>query len=121
VALQFKNAYPGNFKACKAACVREEVQPGRMFVFETGQLANPKYIINFPTKRHWRDKSRLDDIDTGLKALVDEIKSRHIRSVAIPRAGGGLGGFAWRTGGPRMEEALRGFEDVHVVVFEPPQ
>src|SRR5262249_15201266 len=110
---------PENFKAYKAACVREEVQRGRMFVFETGQLANPKYIINFPTKRHWRDKSRLDDIDTGLKALVDEIRSRHIRSVAIPRLGCGLGGLDWRHVQPRIEGALGGLEDVHVVVFEP--
>ena len=53
IALQFKNAFPANFKAYEAACKREEVQPGRMFVFETGQLM-PKYIINFPTKRHWK-------------------------------------------------------------------
>ena len=70
VALQFKNAYPENFKAYEAACAREEVQPGRMFVFQTGQFTNPKYIINFPTKRHWRGKSRIEDIEAGLKALV---------------------------------------------------
>ena len=69
VALQFKNAYPENFKAYEAACAGKEVQPGRMFVFETGQLTNPKYIINFPTKRHWRGKSRMEDIEAGLKAL----------------------------------------------------
>ena len=57
IALQFKNAYPANFKAYEAACRREDIQPGRMFVFETGYLGNPKYIINFPTKRHWRGKS----------------------------------------------------------------
>ncbi len=72
IALQFKNAYPENFKAYEAACVRKEVQPGRMFVFETGYLTNPKYIINFPTKRHWRGKSRIEDIEAGLKALAEE-------------------------------------------------
>src|ERR1700674_2838694 len=70
IALQFKRAFPENFKAYEAACAREEVQPGRMLVFETGFLANPKYIINFPTKRHWRGKSRIKDIDAGLKPLV---------------------------------------------------
>ena len=72
IALQFKNAFPENFKAYAAACKREQVQPGRMFVFETGQLTPPRYIINFPTKRHWRGKSRIEDIEVGLKALVAE-------------------------------------------------
>ena len=83
VALQFKNAYPKNFKAYEAACAREEVHPGKMFVFETGLLTNPKYIINFPTKRHWRGKSRMEDIDSGLAALAREIGSRRIRSIAL--------------------------------------
>src|ERR1044072_3050938 len=72
VALQFKNAFPRNFKAYSAACKREEVQPGKMFVYETDELTNPKYIINFPTKRHWRGKSRIEDIEAGLAALAHE-------------------------------------------------
>src|SRR3977135_3618617 len=84
LALPFKIAYPENFEAYEAACAREEVQPGRMFVFETGQLTNPKYIINFPTKRHWRGNSRIEDIESGLKALAQEIRARHIRSIATP-------------------------------------
>ena len=75
VALQFKKAFPENFDAYARACDRKEVRPGRMFVFETGELANPRYIINFPTKRHWRRKSRIEDIDAGLKALVAAIRS----------------------------------------------
>ena len=70
IALQFKNAFPDNFKAYAAACAREEVRPGRMFVVDTGYVGNPKYIINFPTKRHWRGKSRMEDIEAGLSALV---------------------------------------------------
>lgn len=84
IALQFKKAWPENFKAYEAACKREEVQPGRMFVFETGQLTLPRYIINFPTKRHWRGASRIADIEAGLVALVDTIKSMGIRTIAIP-------------------------------------
>src|SRR5216684_1703761 len=84
VALQFKIAYPDNFKAYEAVCAHGEVQPGRMFVFQTGQLTNPKYIINFPTKRHWRGKSRMEDIDAGLDALAKEIRSRNVQSIAIP-------------------------------------
>ena len=71
IALQFKNAFPANFKAYAAACKRGEVQPGRMFVFEAGRLT-PKYIVNFPTKRHWKGKSRIEDVQSGLHALVRE-------------------------------------------------
>ena len=119
IALQFKNAFPENFKAYAAACQREDVQPGRMFVYETGQLTNPRYIINFPTKRHWLGKSRLEDIDSGLKALVQEIRDRNIRSIAIPPLGSGLGGLDWAQVRPRMAEALRGFDDLRIIIFEP--
>jgi O-acetyl-ADP-ribose deacetylase (regulator of RNase III) len=119
VALQFKNEFPANFKAYEAACAREEVQPGRMFVFETGTLTNPRFIINFPTKRHWRGKSRMEDIDSGLKALVEEIRRRGIHSIAIPPLGSGLGGLNWGDVRPRIEAALRGHEDLTVIVFEP--
>lgn len=95
IALQFKRMFPENFKAYAAACKRREVRPGRMFVFETGQLTPPRYIINFPTKRHWRGKSRMDDIESGLVALVAVIRARGIRSIAIPPLGSGLGGLDW--------------------------
>jgi O-acetyl-ADP-ribose deacetylase (regulator of RNase III) len=119
IALQFKNAFPENFKSYVAACERREVQPGRMLVFNTGGLTNPKYIINFPTKRHWRGKSRSEDIDAGLVALVNEIRSRDIQSIAIPPLGSGLGGLDWANVRPRIERTLRELPNVRVVVFEP--
>jgi O-acetyl-ADP-ribose deacetylase (regulator of RNase III) len=119
IALQFKNDFPENFKAYKAACDREEVQPGKMFVFETGTLTNPKFIINFPTKRHWRGKSRMEDIDSGLYALVEEIRNRGIHSIAIPPLGSGLGGLNWADVRARIKAALSGIDDLQAVVFEP--
>jgi O-acetyl-ADP-ribose deacetylase (regulator of RNase III) len=119
IALQFKNAFPDNFKAYAAACKASEVQPGRMFVFETGTLTNPRYIINFPTKRHWRGQSRLSDIDSGLEALVELIQSKHIHSVAIPPLGSGLGGLDWPDVKARIEAALGGLTEVRVMVYEP--
>ena len=119
IALQFKNAFPENFKSYAAACDRHEVQPGRMLVFETGRLTNPKYIINFPTKRHWRGKSRIEDIEAGLAALVNEIRARNIHSVAVPPLGSGLGGLDWSNVRPRIETSLRALEGVRVVIFEP--
>jgi O-acetyl-ADP-ribose deacetylase (regulator of RNase III) len=119
IALQFRKAWPENFKAYAAACQRHEVQPGRMLVFETGRLTPPRYIINFPTKRHWRGKSRIEDIESGLKALVAEVKHRGIRSIAIPPLGSGLGGLDWREVRPRIERAMEALPDVRIVVFEP--
>jgi O-acetyl-ADP-ribose deacetylase (regulator of RNase III) len=119
IALQFKNAFPENFKAYAAACKNEEVQPGRMFVFETGQLTNPRYIINFPTKRHWRGKSRMEDIEAGLKALVDTIRRYNIRSIAVPPLGSGLGGLDWPEVKLRIEAALQPLSDVRTIIYEP--
>ncbi|AOS78280.1 MULTISPECIES: type II toxin-antitoxin system antitoxin DNA ADP-ribosyl glycohydrolase DarG [Hydrogenophaga] len=119
IALQFKNMYPENFKAYEAACNRETVQPGHMFVFETGQLTPPRFIINFPTKRHWRGKSRIEDIKAGLIDLVKVIRDRGIRSIAIPPLGSGLGGLDWNEVRPRIERALVELDDVQVLVYEP--
>ena len=119
IALQFKKTFPSNFKAYAAACKRKEVQPGRMFVFERGRLESPRYIINFPTKRHWRGASRLSDIEAGLEALADEIKSRRIRSIALPPLGSGLGGLSWLEVRAAIARALSGLTDVSIIVFEP--
>ena len=119
LALQFKKAFPENFKAYAAVCERNEVQPGRLFTFTTGQLTNPKYIINFPTKRHWRDKSRIEDIDSGLVALVIEVSSRDIHSIAIPPLGSGLGGLDWSNVRPQIEDSLSRLDHVRIVIFEP--
>lgn len=119
IALQFRNAWPDNFKAYAAACKRDEVMPGRMFVFETGQLAAPRFIVNFPTKRHWKGKSRMQDIDAGLAALVTLIEQRGIRSIAIPPLGSGLGGLDWNEVRPRIEAAMAHLIDVRVRLYEP--
>ena len=119
IALQFKKAFPGNFRAYADACKRGEVRPGRMFVFETGRLANPRYIVNFPTKRHWRGNSRIEDVHAGLQDLVTVINERGIRSIAMPPLGSGLGGLEWSDVRPRIEGALGGFDNLDVVVFEP--
>ena len=119
VALQFKNMFPENFEAYAAACAIEAVQPGKMFVFETGHLTNPRYIINFPTKRHWKGKSRVKDIDAGLVALRGEIIRRGIRSIAIPPLGSGLGGLDWSAVKPRIVAALSPLQDVDIRIYEP--
>ncbi|RME72876.1 MAG: Appr-1-p processing protein [Planctomycetota bacterium] len=119
IALQFKKAFPANFKAYAAACRRGEVRPGRLFVHETGRPGPPRYIINFPTKRHWRSKSRLEDIEAGLQALARVVRERAIRSIALPPLGCGLGGLSWREVRQRMESALEALQGVRIVVYEP--
>jgi len=119
IALQFKKAFPSNFKAYVAACKRHEVHPGRMFVFERGRLESPRYIINFPTKRHWKGASMLSDIQAGLAALREEIRSRGIQSIAIPPLGSGLGGLNWPDVRAAIESALSDLPNVDITVFEP--
>lgn len=119
IALQFKKAFPDNFKAYEAACRRNEVQPGRMFVYQIGDMFNPRYIVNFPTKRHWRSKSRYEDIESGLQALVWEIQERQIRSIAIPPLGSGLGGLQWARVKGMIEVAFKNMSDIQVRLYEP--
>lgn len=119
IALQFKNKFPENFKAYAIACKREEVRPGRMFVYRTGLLHNPQYIVNFPTKRHWRGKSRLEDIEAGLLDLITIVRKYGITSVAIPPLGSGLGGLPWPLVRALIETAMRQLPDVRVTVFDP--
>lgn len=119
VALQFRKAFPSNFRDYRASCDRKELRPGRMLVHDLGRLANPRYIINFPTKRHWRGKSRIQDIEVGLAALIEEVWARNIRSIAVPPLGCGLGGLDWDEIRPRIERAFQTVPGVHVLLFEP--
>ena len=119
IALQFRKAFPENFRVYESACAKGDVKPGSMLVYETGMLTGPRLIINFPTKRHWKGKSRMADIDSGLKALIAEVSSRSIRSVAIPPLGCGLGGLNWGEVRPRIVQAFASLPDVQVILFEP--
>lgn len=119
IALQFKKAHPDNYDSYKKACDAGEMKPGRMFIFETGSMINPKYIINFPTKRHWKGNSRLEDIRDGLKALVEEVKKLGIQSIALPPLGCGLGGLQWHVVRPMIEKAFAELPTVKVLLFEP--
>ncbi|MBY0310915.1 MAG: macro domain-containing protein [Phycisphaerales bacterium] len=119
IALQFKQAYPEMAKAYEKACTRGDVVPGRMQVWETGALAGPKYIINFPTKREWYKKSRYEDIQSGLAALVAEIQRLKIESIAVPPLGCGNGGLSWAKVRPMIEAAFAALPGVRVLLFAP--
>ena len=119
IALQFKKSYPDNFKAYKQACDKGEVQPGKMFIYSLGSLFSPKYIINFPTKRHWKGKSNIKDIQSGLLALKNDIQTLEIKSIAIPPLGCGLGGLNWQDVKQMIENTFRDINDVDIIVYEP--
>ena len=81
IALQFKQAFPENFRQYEKACRADEVQPGRMFTVATGTMLYPRYIINFPTKRHWKGKSKIEDIKSGLNVLVQVVQQLGMATV----------------------------------------
>lgn len=119
IALQFKNKWPENFTRYAAACKGGEVRPGRMFVYDAGGLVRPHYIINFPTKEHWRGASKLEFIRDGLDDLVALVRRLKIRSIAIPPLGCGNGGLNWSDVRPMIEAAFEPLADVDVRLFEP--
>lgn len=119
IALQFKQAYPDNFRAYEAACRRGEIELGRVFVFETNTLGRPHFIINFPTKQHWRGRSRLPDIAAGLRDLRQTIRDRRIKSIAVPPLGCGNGGLNWQDVRPLIVKILGDLRDVEILVYPP--
>ncbi len=119
IALQFRRAFPENYEAYAAACKRGDLQLGRIFVYPTKRLCNPRFILNFPTKQHWRGASRLGYIEAGLSSLVEEVKRRGIHSIAVPPLGCGLGGLDWSDVRPRIERAFAEVPEVRVLLYEP--
>lgn len=119
IALQFRRAYPLMFESYQEACQRGEVRIGKMHVWETGMLDSPRYIVNFPTKRHWRARSRLQDIEAGLTDLVAVIAELGITSIAIPPLGCGNGGLCWSEVEPLITSALRSLPDLDARVYPP--
>jgi O-acetyl-ADP-ribose deacetylase (regulator of RNase III) len=119
IALMFKEAFPANFRFYEAACQRGDVRIGHMLVTEDSAFEGPKLIINFPTKKHWRQSSKLEWIREGLQDLRRVIRERHIRSIALPPLGAGNGGLDWKDVRSEVERILGDLEDVHILVYEP--
>lgn len=119
IALMFKDAFPDNFRAYEKACQRKEVRVGHMFVTERVGFEGPNWIINFPTKQHWRQPSKMEWIAEGLHDLSRVVQERNIRSIALPPLGCGNGGLEWSEVRPEIERALASLKDVEVLVFEP--
>ncbi len=119
LALQFKKAFPENYAAYRSACQSGKLRIGSMFITSVSTLAGVRFIVNFPTKRHWKDSSRMEDIEAGLAALAGEIRNRNIRSIAIPPLGCGLGGLQWSEVKKRIENTFMDFADVDILLYAP--
>ena len=120
IALMFKEAFPENLKIYETACKAGDVKVGKMLVTENKDLVNgPRWIINFPTKKHWRQPSKMEWIIDGLEDLKRVITDRNIKSVALPPLGSGNGGLEWKEVRVRIETTLRSMPDVDFIVYEP--
>ena len=119
IALQFKMKYPENYKIYKKICDQGRMMVGKVLIVEQISSANPRYIVNFPTKRHWKGKSIIQDISKGLDSLIVEVKRLKIKSIAIPALGSGLGGLDWLQVKSIIIDAFSQFPDVDVLLYEP--
>lgn len=119
IALQFKRAYPEMFASYATAANAGRVRIGRMHVHRIGALVGPRFIINFPTKEHWRARSEIQDIRAGLADLVRVIERLDIRSVAVPPLGCGNGGLSWGQVQPLITQAFQALPDVEAHVYPP--
>jgi O-acetyl-ADP-ribose deacetylase (regulator of RNase III) len=119
IALMFKEAFPANFRAYEAACKTKSIRIGHVFATENSTFKGPHWIINFPTKKHWRQPSRIEWIESGLDDLKSFIETNQIRSIALPPLGAGNGGLEWKEVKERIVEKLSDIENVDVWVYEP--
>ncbi|MFZ1389116.1 MAG: macro domain-containing protein [Thiolinea sp.] len=121
IALMFKERFPNNMEEYAQACKRKQVQTGKMFITETGELMGARWIINFPTKQHWRSPSKMEWITEGLRDLRRFIVEKKVQSIAIPPLGSGNGGLEWAVVRNEIEQALADLEQVDIWVYEPTQ
>jgi len=124
VALEFKNRWPDNFKAYKKLCQNKHLRPGGVFIFDTDDLfgdskKHQRYLINFPTKDHWRSKSKLSYIEQGLDDLLVKLESLNIKSVALPPLGCGNGGLDWDEVKLLLEKKLSKMQSADFYIYGP--
>jgi len=119
IALMFKEAFPENYKVYSAACKDKKVNVGHMFITERSDMLGPRWIVNFPTKKHWRQPTKMEWVVDGLKELVRFIQENQVKSVAIPPLGSGNGRLEWRDVRSQIETALADLQDVDILVYEP--
>lgn len=121
IALMFREAFPESSRAYAEACERGEVQVGRVLITENLGLTGPRWIIHFPTKKHWRNPSQLPWVREGLQDLARVVAEKKIRSIAVPPLGCGHGGLDWLQVRTEIETSLGKIPGLDVMVYEPVQ
>lgn len=119
IALMFKETFPKNMKEYAQACKVKDVVTGKMFVTQTHDFLGPQWIVNFPTKQHWRSKSKMEWIEDGLDDLKLFIITNNVKSIAIPPLGAGHGGLQWEDVKTRIINKLSDLENVEILIFTP--
>ncbi len=122
VALEFKRRWPENFRAYKRLCDTGKLSPGKVFVFQMGDLLEPterRFLVNFPTKQHWKARSKIEYVEHGLDDLVIQVRKLGIKSMVLPPLGCGNGGLDWNDVRPLIEKKLSSLQDVKFFVFTP--
>lgn len=119
LALQFKQKFPTNYKIYKEACKNKSIDIGKLLLVDESNLERKQFIINFPTKKHWHNPSKIEYIEEGLKDLVRIIETQKFKSIAIPALGCGLGGLEWENVKLLIEKQLGNLDGTEIVVFEP--
>lgn len=119
LALQFKQKFPHNYKIYKEACKNKTIDIGKSLLVDESTLEQKKFILNFPTKKHWSNPSKIEYIEEGLKDLVKIIQNNNFESMAIPALGCGLGGLEWENVKLLLEKYLGNLEGIEIVIFEP--
>lgn len=117
LALSFRKRFPDNYQHYRETCLQNQLKLGEVLVFE--RTAPPRFIINFPTKYHWRNPSHLSAIEQGLGNLKCAVRQYAIQSIAIPALGCGLGGLEWKNVRPLLEAFAESLPDVEVYLFPP--
>lgn len=119
IALMFKERFDDNYRQYAAACKAHKVHIGHMFITQPAELDGPRWIVNFPTKQHWRSPSKLEWVIDGLQDLRKFLIDNKVKSIAIPPLGAGNGGLDWDAVKPEIERALSDLTDIEITVFEP--
>lgn len=119
LALQFKKAFPDNFNVYKKACDDKLVMTGKVLPVSLNAISAPYYIINFPTKAHWKGNAKLEYIEQGLESLKTEVMRLELKSVAIPPLGSGLGGLQWQIVEKLITDSLAELPEVEWRIYPP--
>ena len=126
IALQFCQMFSEDyFRDYKRACQNGDLKIGKVHVYDIAktrplpQAVLPRFIINFPTKNHCREKSRIEYVESGLQSLVQTVKTHEIESIAMPALGCGLGGLDWGEVKPLIEKAFVPISNTELLLFPP--